>query len=475
MKIAFAASEAAPFLKTGGLGDVAQALPAALSQLPDCEVALILPYHGAIKHNGAIRTEFVTSFAVNLAWRRCHVGLFRLKSRKKRLQVYFVDNEQYFDRTRIYGERDDGERYAFFCKAALACLAAVSFRPDVIHCNDWQTALIPMLLHSEYAGTFPEAKCVFTIHNVEYQGWADDCFNMDVLGLPAEYTDVLRFGNGANFMKAAIVMADAVTTVSETYAEELRYPYYSHGMDSVLRQYGYKLSGIVNGIDEASCDPAGKNVPTPYTSDTAETGKRACKAALQREVGLQEDGDTALLAMVTRLASHKGIDLLAYIADRLMQRRVQLVVLGTGEQQYEDFLRTMQVRYPGRVAALMQFNSKLADHIYSAADIYLMPSKSEPCGLSQLIAMRFGAVPVVNAVGGLKDTVSPYEGDTGRGFTFQSYNGDDFLAAIDRALAVYYDMPEAWKALRKRDMELDLSWRAPARRYLELYRNLTGK
>ena len=475
MKIAFAASEAAPFLKTGGLGDVAQALPAALSALPDCEVALILPYHGAIKHNPAYKTEFITSFAVNLAWRQCHVGLFRLKSRKKRLQVYFVDNEQYFDRTRIYGENDDGERYAFFSKAALACLAAVSFRPDVVHCNDWQTALIPLLLKSEYAGTFPETKSVFTIHNVEYQGWVDDCFNMDVLGLPAEYSDVLRFGDAANFMKAAIVMADAVTTVSESYAEELRYPYYSHGMDSVLRQYGYKLSGITNGIDEASCDPRGKNVPSPYTSATAEDGKRACKKALQKEIGLAEDEGTALLAMVTRLASHKGIDLLTYIADRLMERRVQLVVLGTGEQQYEDFLQTLQVRYPGRVASLLQFNSALADHIYAGADVYLMPSKSEPCGLSQLIAMRFGAVPVVNAVGGLKDTVTPYEGETGRGFTFQSYNGDDFLAAIDRALAVYYDTPEAWKTLRKRDMELDLSWKAPARRYLELYRNLTGK
>ena len=475
MKIAFVASEAAPFLKTGGLGDVAQALPAALAKIPGNEVILVLPYHSAIKYNPEIKTEFLTSFAVTLAWRQCHVGLFRLKSRKKKLQVYFVDNEQYFDRARIYGDGDDGERYAYFCKAALACIAATGFHPDVIHCNDWQTALIPLLLKSEYAGTFPDTKSVFTIHNVEYQGWVDECFNMDVLGLPGNFSEVLRFGDAANFLKAAIVMADAVTTVSETYAEELRYPYYAHGMDGVLRQYGYKLSGITNGIDETVCDPSAKTVPYPYTAANADAQKKKNKIALQKAVGLNEDGDSALLAMVTRLAAHKGIDLLSYIGDKLLQRRVQLVILGTGEKQYEDYLRMLQSRYPGRVSIITRFDGGLADQIYAAADLYLMPSKSEPCGLSQLIAMRYGAVPVVHAVGGLKDTVPPYEGETGRGFTFQSYNGDDFLAAIDRALAVYYDMPEAFSALRKRDMELDLSWREPAKRYLELYQNLTGK
>lgn len=475
MNIAFVASEAAPFLKTGGLGDVAQALPAALSRIAGNTVAVVLPYHGAIKHNPEIKTEFLTSFAVTLGWRQCHVGLFRLKNRKKKLQIYFVDNDQYFDRSHIYGNGDDGERYAYFCKAALACIAAIGLHPDVIHCNDWQTALIPLLLKSEYAGTFPETKSIFTIHNVEYQGWVDDCFNMDVLGLSANYSDVLRFGDAANFMKAAIVMADAVTTVSETYAEELRYPYYAHGMDSVLRQYGYKLSGITNGIDETVCDPSAKTVAYPFTAATAKTEKVMNKLALQTRVGLSEDSDTALLAMVTRLAAHKGIDLLTYIGDKLLQRRVQLVILGTGEPEYENYLGMLQSRYPGRVAIVTRFDNSLAEQIYAGADLYLMPSKSEPCGLSQLIAMRYGAVPVVHAVGGLKDTVPPYEGKTGRGFTFQSYNGDDFLSAIDRGLAVYYDMPDAFAELRKRDMELDLSWREPAKRYMELYHNVTQK
>ncbi|MBR2080155.1 MAG: glycogen synthase [Oscillospiraceae bacterium] len=476
MNIAFAASEAAPFLKTGGLGDVMQALPEALRQSSEHEVVLVLPYYGVIKRNPAVKTEFCTAFAIRLGWRNCHVGVFRLCHRKKRLQVYFVDNEQYFDRGRIYGEPDDGERFAYFSKAVPACLNAVGFHPDVLHCNDWQTALIPLLLKSEFAASFPGTKSVLTIHNVQYQGWGDILFNMDVLGLPAEYTGVLEMKGASNMLKAGIVMADAVNTVSETYARELQYPYYAHGLDQVLRDFSYKITGITNGIDTNVWDPAHDALLAEnFSAADAAEKKKKNKLALQEQVGLTRDEDSALLAMVTRLADHKGIDLLTCVADRLMERRVQLVVLGTGEAEYEEFLRGLEARYPGRVAAILQFDGGLANRIYAASDIYLMPSKSEPCGLSQLIAMRYGSVPVVHATGGLRDTVPPYEGPQGegRGFTFQSYNADDFLAAIDRALAVYYDMPTAWAELRAWDMRQDLSWKIPAKQYEALYRRIT--
>lgn len=476
MKIALVASEAAPFLKTGGLGDVMQALPAALSKMPGNEVVLVLPYYSVIKYNPEIKTEHVTSFEINLAWRKCHVGLFRLKSRKK-LQVYFVDNEQYFNRSRIYGEGDDGERFAYFSKAVLASLNAVDFRPDVLHCNDWQTALVPMLLRSEFAGCFPQTRTVFTIHNVEYQGWADSYFNMDVLGLPAEYTGVLDFDGAANFMKAAVVMSDMVTTVSETYAYQLQDAYYAHGMHRILQQYPEKMTGIVNGIDVETFHPGkDRTIEATYTSATVKQGKAENKLALQKRLGLKEDKDAAMLAIVTRLVSHKGIDLLTDIADRLLQRKVQFVLLGTGDAQYEQFFRMLETRYPGQVASVLQFDGGLANCIYAAADLYLMPSKSEPCGLSQMIAMRYGTVPVVHATGGLRDTVWPYNPETeeGRGFTFQSYNSDDFLNAIDRALGLYFDAPEAFERLQKHLMKEDFSWKESAQKYMALYHNITG-
>ena len=477
MKIALVASEAAPFIKTGGLGDVMQGLPAALSRIPENEVVLILPYYGVMKRNPQIKTEFITSFAVDLAWRKCHVGLFRLKSRKK-LQVYFVDNEQYFNRDRIYGEGDDGERFAFFSKAVPACLNALGFWPDVLHCNDWQTALIPVLMKTEFAGAFPYTRTVFTIHNVEYQGWAGREFNYDVLGLPGEVTDMLDLKGCTNFMKGAVVAADMVTTVSETYAQELRHPYFAHGMDEVFQWYPEKMRGITNGIDSEAFDP-GKDarLTKTYTYRDFEEGKAANKLALQAELGLEQDRDVALLSIVTRLVSHKGIDLLTAIADRMMSRRVQFVLLGTGDAQYEEFFRALQEKYPGRVASVLLFDGGLANRIYAASDLYLMPSKSEPCGLSQIIAMRYGTVPVVHAVGGLRDTVWPYdpECEKGRGYTFQSYNAEDFLGSIDRALNLYYDFPEKFRALQRSDMRQDFGWKEPAKRYMELFHHILGK
>lgn len=477
MRIAITASEAAPFLKTGGLGDVMQALPEALSRLPGNTVCLFLPYYGKIKQNPDFECEFITSFHVNLVWRKAHVGLFRLKSHKKRLQIYFIDNEQYFNRDKAYGYMDDGERFAFFSKAVLSCMNYLDYKPDILQCNDWQTALIPVLIRSEFAEVFPFTKTVFTIHNIEYQGWAGMEFNADVLGLPGEWINTLRYGDAINFMKAAIVTADAVSTVSETYAKELQYPYFSHGMSDVLSSRQADFYGITNGIDTTVFNPSAPGVaPYPYTTADMVEQKAANKAALQQEMGLDENPDAPLYGIVSRLAGHKGIDILCYICHSLMQRDVQLVIVGTGEAQYEQALQALADQYPGRMVLRLAFDAKLANRVYAGADAYLMPSRSEPCGLSQLIAMHFGTVPVVHATGGLKDTVLPYDPETGagRGFTFLSYNGEDFLDAIDRSLALYTENRPAWNALAKQDMELDVSWTTPALAYMDMFEKVTG-
>lgn len=474
MKIVHAASEAAPFVKTGGLGDVMQALPAALSRYRDCEVSLFLPLYGTIKQDPSIHLQKITDFTVFLGWREQYVGLFQLKSRAKK-KVYFIDNEFYFCRNRIYGEGDDAERFAFYSKAVLACIAFLGLDPDIIQCNDWQTACIPVFLHAEFAQQFPHTKCVFTIHNIEYQGWADRDFFSNVLALPEQYRDDLTMGDSINLMKGAIMTADRVTTVSETYAQELHYSYFAHGMETCLGYRGADFSGILNGIDTTMFNPAqDKLLAQPYGADTMREGKAACKAALQREVGLEVRPDVPVLAMVTRLAGHKGIDLLCYILDRLMERDVQFVLVGSGEARFEDALRSAVKRYPGRIAAILRYDGQLANRIYAGADLYLMPSQAEPCGLSQLIAMHYGTVPVVHATGGLRDTVLPYDPATGdgRGFTFQSYNGDDFLAAIDRALALFTGDRAAWDKLAQQDMREDFSWRVPAKAYRALFASL---
>ena len=474
MKIVHAASEAAPFVKTGGLGDVMQALPAALSRYRDCEVSLFLPLYGTIKQDPSIHLQKITDFTLFLGWREQYVGLFQLKSRAKK-KVYFIDNEFYFCRNRIYGEGDDAERFAFYSKAVLACIAFLGLDPDIIQCNDWQTACIPVFLHAEFAQQFPHTKCVFTIHNIEYQGWADRDFFSNVLALPEQYRDDLTMGDSINLMKGAIMTADRVTTVSETYAQELHYSYFAHGMETCLGYRGADFSGILNGIDTTVFNPAqDKLLAQPYGADTMREGKAACKAALQREVGLAVRPDAPVLAMVTRLAGHKGIDLLCYILDRLMERDVQFVLVGSGEARFEDALRSAVKRYPGRLAAILRYDGQLANRIYAGADLYLMPSQAEPCGLSQLIAMHYGTVPVVHATGGLRDTVLPYDPATGdgRGFTFQSYNGDDFLTAIDRALALFTGDRAAWDKLAQQDMREDFSWRVPAKAYRALFASL---
>ena len=478
MRIAICASEGAPYCKSGGLGDVMEALPAALARIPGNEVVLILPYYNKIKNNPAFPVEKVAEFRVQLAWRQQYAGVMKLTNRNDGVTVYFIDNDYYFgSRTgAIYGDLDDGERFAYFSKACLDTLATVNYIPDVIQCNDWQTAPIPTYLKAMYHGTFPHTRCMYTIHNIEYQGWANASFFDDVLGLPWQYRSVLDMNNSVNVMKGAIETADLVTTVSETYARELMYPYYAHGLDSILSNAAWKLTGITNGIDTNTFNPeTDKALPAHYNADTFVEGKAACKAALQEEVGLPVKPDVPLMVMVTRLAGHKGLDLLCYIARRLMwEEDAQLLILGTGEAQYETFFKELQEQFPDQVAAKITFNLNLAARIYAGGDIYLMPSKSEPCGLSQMNAMRYGTVPVVHATGGLKDTVPPADenGEGGLGFTFQSYNADDFMASLKRALNLYNHNREGFRALQYREMCQDFSWNVPAGRYMELFQHM---
>ena len=478
MKIAVCASEGAPYAKSGGLGDVMEALPAALQRIEGNEVALFLPYYYKIKNNAAYVTEKVAEFRVRLGWRQQYCAVFKLTGRADGVQVYFLDNEYYFGGRpgQIYGDLDDGERFAFFSRGCMDAMVALDFIPDIIQCNDWQTGLIPVYLKAVYHEQFPNTRVMYTIHNIEYQGWARADFFDDMLGLPWEYRGKLDMNNSVNMMKGGIECCDMVTTVSETYARELMYPYYAHGLDNIIAGAAWKLTGITNGIDVGTFNPeTDPALPAHYNSETFVEGKAAVKAKLQEEVGLPVKPNVPLMVMVTRLAGHKGLDLLCYIARRLMwEQDAQLLILGTGEPQYETFFKELAGQFPDQVAAKITFNLGLAARMYAGADIYLMPSKSEPCGLSQMNAMRYGTVPVVHATGGLKDTVPPCDenGEGGLGFTFQSYNADDFLAAIERALNLYRNNPDGFHALQHREMCQDFSWNVPAGRYMELFHKM---
>ena len=478
MRIAVCASEGAPYAKSGGLGDVMEALPAALQRIEGNEVALFLPYYYKIKNNAAYVTEKVAEFRVRLGWRQQYCAVFKLTGRADGVQVYFLDNEYYFGGRpgQIYGDLDDGERFAFFSRGCMDAMVALDFIPDIIQCNDWQTGLIPVYLKAVYHEQFPGTRVMYTLHNIEYQGWARADFFDDMLGLPWEYRGKLDMNNSVNMMKGGIECCDMVTTVSETYARELMYPYYAHGLDNIIAGAAWKLTGITNGIDVGTFNPeTDPALPAHYNSETFVEGKAAVKAKLQEEVGLPVKPNVPLMVMVTRLAGHKGLDLLCYIARRLMwEQDAQLLILGTGEPQYETFFKELAGQFPDQVAAKITFNLGLAARMYAGADIYLMPSKSEPCGLSQMNAMRYGTVPVVHATGGLKDTVPPCDenGEGGLGFTFQSYNADDFLAAIERALNLYRNNPDGFHALQHREMCQDFSWNVPAGRYMELFRKM---
>lgn len=472
MKLLFAASEGAPFIKTGGLGDVAYALPRALSEREDMEVTVVLPYYAAVKNKFADEMKFVCNFGVPLSWRNAYCGVFR--AQRDKVTYYFIDNEYYFLRSSAYGDFDDGERFAFFSKAILEMLQHIGYYPDVIHLNDWQTALIPVFLKAHYGNLQPyqRIKTVFTIHNIEYQGKMPYTFCDEVLGLSAEYRQYLQYGDCLNFMVSAVKLADKVTTVSATYADEIKDAFFAHGLEHIMRDYSWKLSGIVNGIDMDSFDPETAKSIVNFSVDDM-SGKAENKAALQRDMNLPVRAEVPVIGMVTRLVSHKGLDLVEYIFDELMQREVQVVLLGTGDRRFEDFFRFMQWKYPTKVAANLKFDLALSNRIYASSDLFLMPSKSEPCGLAQMISMRFGTVPIVRETGGLKDTVIPYNQDngTGRGFTFKTYNAHDMLAAIDRAITMFYNDKKNFANVQRNGMTSDFSWAASAQKYVNLYMN----
>ncbi len=474
MNILFVASEAAPFCKTGGLADVAGSLPPALAAGED-KVAGILPLYGQIRPEWRQKMTFRKYIYVDLAWRHQYCGLFSLEHRG--VTWYFVDNEQYFHRDRLYGEPDDGERFAFFSRAVAELLPHLDDMPDVVHCNDWQTGILPVYLKdiAVREEAYRRIRSVFTIHNIEYQGWLSPECVEDLLGLDRGWWDtgVLRMDWSVNLMKAALLTADAVTTVSPTYARQLHDSFYAHGMENIIADVSDKMSGVLNGIDVESFDPSKDGAIAENYRPGELAGKAACKEDLRRQLGLNSD-DSPLMAIVSRLVGHKGMDLVCQVADGIMDTGVQLVVLGMGEPGYEDFFRGMQERYPGRVAACITYSDALARRIYAGADLFLMPSKSEPCGLSQMIAMRYGTVPIVRQTGGLNDSVRSCQAgqDNGTGFVFASYNAGDMLHVIGQAVAMYGS--DEFRAVQRRGMEEDFSWTRSARIYRNIYESLLG-
>lgn len=475
MQIVFASAECAPFVKTGGLGDVAGSLPAALVRA-GAEVIVMVPKYATIKDEYKAQMEHFTDFYVSLGWRNEYCGLEKLEH--DGVTYMFIDNERYFARDYPYGFFDDGERFAFFSKAITESLQHLpeGFECDILHCNDWQTALAPVFLREFYQGLplYDRVKTVFSIHNVAFQGQFSDTVMEDILGvahIPAAATQLRCDACSINYMLGALHYADAITTVSPTYAGEIQTPEFGEGLDGVLRERSYALQGILNGIDVAGFDPAtDKRIAANYTVEDR-SGKAVCKAKLQEELGLEVRDDRPLMVMVTRLTRQKGMDLVMYALDRILSGGVQVAVLGTGDRDYEDGLRYFQDKYPGTMAARIEFDPALSQRMYAAADMFLMPSKFEPCGLSQIIAMRYGTLPIVRETGGLKDTVIPYNEFTGEGtgFSFTNFNGDEMGDAVFRAARLFWDNREAWNQLVTQAMSQDFSWTRSADKYLDLY------
>lgn len=477
MKVLYAASEAVPFCKTGGLADVAGSLPPALAA-QGVETAVILPLYRRVKERFADQLTFLCYDYVDLAWRHAYCGLFSLK--KDGVTWYFLDNEQYFGRPELYGCADDGERFGFFSRAVVKMLDHLDFWPDVIHCNDWQTALIPIYLKDDGVREerYRSVRTVLTIHNIEYQGRYNPYCLGGLFGLDRGWVDdgTLLLDGDLNLLKGAILTADAVNAVSPTYAQELKNPYFAHRMEGILTQCGYKLSGVLNGIDMKLYDPAADpRIAANYTAENI-SGKAADKAELQKALGLRPEPETPIIAMVSRLVTHKGLDLIREVMGDIMELPVQFVLLGSGDAAYEDFFRHAAERWPERMAIRLGYDEALSMAIYAGADLFLMPSRSEPCGLSQMIAMRYGTVPIVRETGGLKDTVQPYEAwrDAGTGFTFANYSSADMLHVIREAVYLYKDYPDAFARLRRRAMERDFSWNRSAGDYLKIYAAVTG-
>ncbi|MFR9084027.1 MAG: glycogen synthase GlgA [Collinsella aerofaciens] len=475
MQIVFASAECAPFVKTGGLGDVAGSLPAALVRA-GAEVIVMVPKYATIKDEYKAQMEHFSDFYVSLGWRNEYCGLEKLEH--DGVTYMFIDNERYFARDYPYGFFDDGERFAFFSKAITESLQYLpaGFECDILHCNDWQTALAPVFLREFYQGLplYDRVKTVFSIHNVAFQGQFSDTVMEDILGvahIPAAASQLRCDACSINYMLGALRYADAITTVSPTYANEIQTPEFGEGLDGVLRERSYALQGILNGIDVTGFDPAtDKRIAANYTVEDR-SGKAVCKAKLQEELGLEVRDDRPLMVMVTRLTRQKGLDLVMYALDRILAGGVQVAVLGTGDRDYEDGLRYFQDKYPDTMAARIEFDPTLSQRMYAAADMFLMPSKFEPCGLSQIIAMRYGTLPIVRETGGLKDTVQPYNEFTGEGtgFSFSNFNGDEMGDAVFRAARLFWDNRDAWNQLVTQAMSQDFSWTRSADKYLDLY------
>ncbi|MBR5806358.1 MAG: glycogen synthase GlgA [Oscillospiraceae bacterium] len=467
MKILFCSSEVVPFAASGGLGDVAGSLPKSLNAEGQ-DVRVILPLYGKIKEKYSEDLKFIDSFNVSLGWRNQYCGLFTME--QNGVTYYLLDNEFYFNRPNLYGYGDDGERFAFYSKAILESLLHMDFEPDIIHANDWQSALVTLYINVYYRHIqkFQKIKTVFTIHNIAYQGQYGYNMIADTLGLPQEWAHHAEYNGDTNFMKAAIENADKVTTVSPTYAQEILDPWFAHGLDPILREKQHKLWGILNGIDYESYNPkTDKIIVKNFHADAFIKNKAVCKKELRSLFNLEEDG-SPIISMVTRLVGHKGVDIVVQAMQGLIDKGYQVVVLGTGESQYEEFFRDLAARYPGRVGVEIAFIPALSRKIYAGSDMFLMPSKSEPCGLSQMIALRYGTVPIVRETGGLKDSVKDSQDGVGNGFTFANYSADELYGACMRAYEGYQDT-KGWRVLVKRAMQSDCSWKNSAKEYIRMY------
>lgn len=473
MKVLFAASEAYPFAMSGGLADVAGALPKALrKRFVGCRV--VLPMYSTIAQELKDKMTFITSITVPVAWRRQYCGIF--EAHVDGVIYYLIDNQYYFKRDSLYGHYDDAERFAFFSRAVLEIIPYIDFTPDIIHCNDWQTALIPVYLNAFYRFNplYGNMKTVFTIHNIQYQGKYGHELTEDVLGLPPENASLIDYDRCVNFMKGAIQCADKVTTVSPTYSREILDPYYSHGLDTILKMFTFKLTGIVNGIDTEVYNP--ETDPLIYKNFSVKKidGKAVNKQKLQEELGLPQRADTPVIGIVTRLVKHKGLDLVKRVFEDMLRADLQFAILGSGEWEFETFFSEMAKKYPDKVGLKLGFNPTLAHRIYAGADIFLMPSQSEPCGLAQMVALRYGTIPIVRETGGLNDTIKDSGDGEGNGFTFKSYNAHDMLNTVWRAITGYADK-EGWAVLRDRAMKCDNSWGTSANAYIKLYKEIIGK
>lgn len=476
MKILYVASEAVPFASSGGLGDVIGSLPAAVSRRlgSDSDVRAVIPLYPSVREKFGDQIVLEKEFYVPLSWRRQYCGIWSIV--KDNVKFYFVDNEYYFKRNLLYGSFDDGERFAFFCRAVLEMMGAVDFYPDILHANDWQSALSVIYLKRKYAGIreYSEIKTLYTIHNIEYQGiYGFDILN-DIFDLYEWDRGIVEYNGDVNLSKGAIAVADKVSSVSEKYAEEILTPYYSHGLFHILESCRYKLCGIVNGIDTEYYNPSTDSVIPYHYSSANISGKSKDKAALQRKCGFEVSHDVPVIAMVTRLVAHKGLDLVCRIIDEMLNTDdIQFVLLGTGDSDFENFFREAAERHPGRVCAMIEFNKDLSRLIYAGADMFLMPSKSEPCGLAQMISSRYGTVPIVRETGGLYDTVKAYNkyDGSGNGFSFANYNAHEMLGVIREAVAVFSDRRK-WNKLVKQVMNVDFSWNVSAEKYAALYRSM---